>query len=379
MRMTTPIASVAVLSTAVVLLAAPPNVPLCPGLTVVTSITQPEGDYESIKTVEAVDGSTVRIKYSSEQPPEKVGGGVRIRKLNASRVVRIADLINAKAYEQVFGTNIPAEIPATTAIGTSRAVLTDLKTKGEADLTLFEIPSASTGSSAKLPTDPKQHPSVFDYTEIYKLRRAESTPVKVPIIVNGAKTELPAIHANGRSDFYGYKAEFFFLDDEDNPIALKWRLGIGAATGEKAGGDRNTLQVVKLSYSCSGSAAKQSVLEQALAETGRVDVYDVYFSFNSDELREESEPTLQEIGDILRRHPDWKLSIAGHTDNIGGDTPNLDLSKRRAAAVKNALVTQFGVNTARLTTTGFGRSRPVDTNDTPEGRAHNRRVELMRQ
>ena len=359
--------------------AAPQNIPLCPGLTVVTAISQPEGDYESIKTVEGMDNSIVRLKYSMEQPPENVGGGSRIRKLNTSRMVRIADLVNAKSYEQIFGTNVPVEIPGTTAIGASKAVLTALKTKGEAELTMFEIPPALTGSSSKIPADPKQHPSVFDYVEVYKLRRAEATSVKVPILVNGTKTDLPAIHATGRSDFYGYQAEFFFLDDENNPLALKWRLGIGSATGEKAGGDRNTLQVLKIAYACSGSAAKQSLLERALADTGHADVYDIYFSFNSDELREESEPTLQEIGDILRRHPDWKLRIAGHTDGIGGDAPNLDLSKRRAAAVKNALVARFGVNTTRLTTTGYGRSRPVDTNDSPEGRAHNRRVELTRE
>src|SRR5205807_9596172 len=106
--------------------------------------------------------------------------------------------------------------------------------------------------------------------------------------------------------------------------------------------------------------------------------YDIYFDFNSDEIRDESEPTLHDIGDILRRHPEWKLSIAGHTDSIGGDAPNLDLSKRRAAAVKNALVARFGVNNGRLVTTGYGKSRPVDTNETPEGRARNRRVELVK-
>ena len=87
---------------------------------------------------------------------------------------------------------------------------------------------------------------------------------------------------------------------------------------------------------------------------------------------------LKEIGDLLRRHPDWKLSIAGHTDGIAGDAFNLDLSKRRAAAVKNALVTGFGANAERLTTTGYGKSRPQDTNETPEGRARNRRVELVK-
>jgi outer membrane protein OmpA-like peptidoglycan-associated protein len=361
--------------------ATPPGgkIPLCPGLTVVTAISQPEGDYESIKTVESMDANTVRLKYSTEQPPERLaGGGSRIRKLTLSRVVRISDLANGKLYEQIFGTNIPAEMPGTTAIGTSRAVLTAVKTQGEAELGVFNIPPASIGSSYKISSDRKQHPNVFDYTETYKLRRVERTAVKIPVIVNEARTELPAIHVTGRSDFYGYKAEFFFLDDESNPLSLKWRLGIGATAGQNAGADRDTLQVIKIAFRCSSPPGGMSLLEHALAETGHADVYDIYFDFNSDEIRDESEPTLHDIGDILRRHPEWKLSIAGHTDSIGGDAPNLDLSKRRAAAVKNALVARFGVNNGRLVTTGYGKSRPVDTNETPEGRARNRRVELVK-
>lgn len=355
------------------------KIPLCPGLTIVTAISQKEGDYESIKTVTSLDGGKVQLKYSSEQPPEQIGGGLRIRKINVARVVRADDLLNATQYEEIFGTNIPTEMPGTTAIGTSRAVLKSLKTKGEAELALFDIPPAPPGSSSKLSADPKQHPNVFDYIERYKLRVVPTeTQVRVPLIVNDVKTELPAIAAAGRSEFYGYQAQFVFLDDENNPLALKWRLGIGAGSGVKAGGDRDTLQVIKIAYNCAASPPGQSWLERALAETGRADIYSIYFSFNSDELRQESEPTLREIADILRRHPDWKLSVAGHTDSIGSDAANLDLSKRRAASVKNALVTRFSANASRLVTDGFGKSRPVDTNDTEEGRARNRRVELVR-
>jgi outer membrane protein OmpA-like peptidoglycan-associated protein len=358
--------------------AAGTSIPLCPGLTIVTAISQKEGDYESIKTVTSLDGGKVQLKYSSEQPPEQVGGGLRIRKINVPRIVRVNDLISATQYEQIFGTNIPPEMPGTTAIGTSRAVLLALKTKGEAELGMFDIPPAQPGSLSKISADSMQHPNVFDYTETYKLQRAESTPVMLPLIVNDSRTQVPAIHTIGRSEYYGYRAEFFFLDDENNPLALKWRLGIGAGAGANAGGDRDTLQVIKINYHCSAATAAQSGLERALAETGRADIYSIYFSVNSDELREESEPTLREIGDILRRHPDWKLSVAGHTDSIGGGVPNLDLSKRRAASVKNALVTRFGVGAARLMTDGYGKSRPVDTNETEEGRGRNRRVELVR-
>ena len=137
--------------------------------------------------------------------------------------------------------------------------------------------------------------------------------------------------------------------------------GAGAAPGRGAGG--------------SGSAA---LLEDSLAKTGRAEVYSPYFASNSDEIREESEPTLQELADVLRRHPDWKVSIEGHTDSIGTDAYNLQLSQKRADAVRNALVSKKGVAGTRLTTAGFGESRPKDTNDTLEGRARNRRVELVR-
>jgi outer membrane protein OmpA-like peptidoglycan-associated protein len=78
------------------------------------------------------------------------------------------------------------------------------------------------------------------------------------------------------------------------------------------------------------------------------------------------------------RHPDWKLSVEGHTDGIASDSYNLYLSRKRAAAVKTALVTRYGTAEGRLTTAGFGKTHPRDTNDTLAGRARNRRVELVR-
>ena len=137
------------------------KIPLCPGLTIVTAISQKEGDYESIKTVTSLDGGKVQLKYSSEQPPEQVGGGLRMRKLNVSRIVGMNDLIAAKQYEQIFGTYIPAEMPGTTAIGVSRAVLRDLKTKNEAELAMFDIPPLI--GAFKVSADAKQHPNVYDY------------------------------------------------------------------------------------------------------------------------------------------------------------------------------------------------------------------------
>ena len=158
--------------------------------------------------------------------------------------------------------------------------------------------------------------------------------------------------------------------------------------------DKDVLQVTKITYRCgepsltgSGQNGGQpppagtggGSLERSLSESGHADVYSIYFSFNSDVIREESEPTFREIAEVLRRHADWKLQVNGHTDGIGTDQYNLDLSKRRAAAVKDALVKRYGIDAGRLGTAGFGKSRPKDTNDTLEGRSRNRRVELVRQ
>jgi hypothetical protein len=119
-------------------------------------------------------------------------------------------------------------------------------------------------------------------------------------------------------------------------------------------------------------------LEQQLAKSKRVDVYGIYFDFASDSLRPESAPILQEIATALASHPEWKLTITGHTDSVGGSASNLDLSRRRSARVRRALVEQYKTDSLRMTTSGSGDSQPKDVNSTPEGRARNRRVELVR-
>jgi outer membrane protein OmpA-like peptidoglycan-associated protein len=119
-------------------------------------------------------------------------------------------------------------------------------------------------------------------------------------------------------------------------------------------------------------------LEQALLEDGRAQIPDIYFASGSDRIREESEAVLLEIANVLKRHPDWKLNVEGHTDSLAADDFNLGLSQRRAAAVKAALVARYGIDANRLAPEGFGETRPRASNETPVGRAHNRRVELVR-
>lgn len=126
-------------------------------------------------------------------------------------------------------------------------------------------------------------------------------------------------------------------------------------------------------------AAGGKKLYDALAEKGRVATQGIYFDTGSDRLRPESSATLKEIGTMLKEHPELKLTIEGHTDNVGAAESNQALSDKRAAAVRQFLVDTYQVDAGRLTAKGLGQTKPVAPNDTPEGRQSNRRVELVKQ
>jgi outer membrane protein OmpA-like peptidoglycan-associated protein len=121
------------------------------------------------------------------------------------------------------------------------------------------------------------------------------------------------------------------------------------------------------------------VLWDALAAKGRWVTQGILFATGKAELRPESRPVLKEIAGTMKQHDDLKLLIEGHTDNVGSAASNLALSDARAAAVKAALVGEFGIAADRLTTKGLGDTKPAVPNTTSEGRAQNRRVELVKQ
>lgn len=125
-------------------------------------------------------------------------------------------------------------------------------------------------------------------------------------------------------------------------------------------------------------AAGGKKLYDALAEKGRVSTQGIYFDTGSDAIRQESAPTLKEIGAMLKDHPDLKLTIEGHTDNVGKAETNQALSEKRAAAVRQYLIDNYQVDASRLDAQGLGQTKPVGTNDTAEGRQQNRRVELVK-
>ncbi|HSE26640.1 MAG TPA: OmpA family protein, partial [Gemmatimonadales bacterium] len=125
--------------------------------------------------------------------------------------------------------------------------------------------------------------------------------------------------------------------------------------------------------------SETDVLYDALAAKGRWATQGILFATGKADLQPESRPVLKEIATTLREHPDLRVLIEGHTDNVGGAAANLKLSEARAAAVKAALVGQFGIPADRITTRGLGDTKPAAPNTTAEGRAQNRRVEVVKQ
>ena len=120
-----------------------------------------------------------------------------------------------------------------------------------------------------------------------------------------------------------------------------------------------------------------SAMAEEISASGRVALYGIYFDFNKAALKPESKPTLDEIAKLLNELPELELVVVGHTDNVGSLDHNMALSKQRAAAVEAALVQDHGIPAQRLTSWGIGYLSPVATNQTDDGRALNRRVELV--
>jgi hypothetical protein len=116
-----------------------------------------------------------------------------------------------------------------------------------------------------------------------------------------------------------------------------------------------------------------------IKSTGHATVYGIYFDTGKSEVKPESQAALQEVAKLLSSDPGLKLLVVGHTDSVGQIEANMKLSQARAEAVVQALTKNYGVAAARLKAQGAGPIAPVATNRTEEGRAKNRRVELVEQ
>lgn len=340
------------------------KVPLREGLTFVDSWRRFNGDVENIYKVQAVTPNQVEVSNSGLGFTNNKA--VQGNQQNTRRLVCRADLLNAGTYVTVNDVQLPDIIPGTTVFSLSQKSLEQLKATGT-----FPIVYESLVHIGQ---------RMVPIPETAEMTRVEAADVNYPVILNGQPTNLPVIHARGHFHFSGadkvkklYKdpsflnedGEIFVLDDPGNPLTLLWAMG-----------PVFQVRVVSIAYP---EDKPKPQIEDQLAKQKKAVIYGIYFDFNQASIKKESEPVLKEIADAMKNNPDWVLTVNGYTDNIGGDAYNLDLSKKRAASVKKALVEQYGIAATRLATDGFGASGPVDTNETLEGRARNRRVELIRQ
>jgi outer membrane protein OmpA-like peptidoglycan-associated protein len=201
------------------------------------------------------------------------------------------------------------------------------------------------------------------------LRQYESALGKAGFVtlVAGRVDKLPA-HATIGGQAFGS----FRLDRDGKPAVY-----VNLSATDQGGWMESTLTIAEPGQMERKLEADAGGFYKALEEKGRVAVYGINFDTGKATIRADSEAVLSEIRKLLVDHPDLRLKVEGHTDNVGVPAANRKLSEARASAVVAWLGRQ-GINADRLTPAGFGDAKPIVDNATEDGRARNRRVELAR-
>lgn len=330
-----------------------------PGLIIVSAVHDlvQNKDYEAVVTVDAIDAQGLHKSEHWTIPNPQAPGGVEHESYQS--LERPQD--SAQAHRLILWhlRGDPETFPGATWSTASMAVFEELRSRGESTVAVGAV-SKNDGAL----------PGLLSARKYFRgtLHRLGSETVRV--LLDGVPTALPTLHAGGTLTLPSDSApvEFWWLDDPATRFALKFTI------------QGSTMQVVRIDrpQGSNPDIGVASPLQALSGKSCRSEVPGIYFLTDSAELLAVSEPAISRIAALLGTHPDWVLTIEGHTDNTGGDEHNLDLSKRRAASLKSELVRRYHIAEQRLTTVGYGRARPIDTNDTLEGRAHNRRVEIAR-
>lgn len=334
-----------------------PRIPLTKGMVVTTAVQKPNGDEEQIAVIS--DATDAYVEISVEFRSLVNGKPVSDKRI---RRVRREDMASSNKQNTVFQTGDALMFPGST-MGMSKASFTQLKTTGKVALVIGTV--ARYGEQENLP-------AILDVTSGRKyfrgtLTRIGNATVPISVKINGKPVVIQTIHAKGVFTVAGDRVdiETWVADNSDNPIGLRNRQG------------RSVFQTIRIDYPA--ARPQVSVLQQSLASGAcRAELSGVYFDFGKATLLPQSSAALSAVAELMKKNPGWNLRVEGHTDNVGSASYNLDLSKRRAAAVSAALTTQYKLPSARLNANGFGATKPVAKNDTLEGRAANRRVELAR-
>lgn len=340
-------------------------VPMIPGLTLTTMWQRtPSEEFECLLQITAVDATGIDGTYSCATPEGEK---------SYPRRLCVADLAGARALITQTGTHtvlgadgkqLPETVVGATWFSLSQHEFAQLASNG-AFLHHYLQPM-------------ERRPGQLAIDSRAELRREARETAR--LAVNHGTVEVPVIRVSGAADHWRFGARekgritALVLDDERFPLLVDYAHYVDGIAEPVF-----RVNFAKVSFPSAGSAGETAAsdLERQLAEEKSVDVYGIYFAFNSDRIRPESEPVLQEIAALMQRHSGWKLTIHGHTDDVGDASYNVTLSARRGEAVRRALV-ELGIAESRLSSAGHGARAPREPNDTPEGRARNRRVELVR-
>jgi outer membrane protein OmpA-like peptidoglycan-associated protein len=293
-------------------------------------------DAESWITFGKVGTETFDINYSSS------------RGMRAVRRILVPDRATARILVLGYNSKMPLVMPETTTLGTSAAVLEQLRTTGRA-------PSSIIYDAALNKVD-------GEFTLV-------DAKAKFEVQLGNEVVQVPALVATGKFKGRSKTASgtFTFLNDKNNPVLLEYSVNF---SGESVTRTERMVRAV-------AGVPLRSEMEQALATVRKFRTYGIHFDFDKASIRAESDRLIADMALTLKNNPLWTLRIIGHTDSIGDAAYNKKLSLARAESLKKALVKR-GISPARLEVAGAGAADPVASNKTLQGRALNRRVELER-
>jgi outer membrane protein OmpA-like peptidoglycan-associated protein len=347
---------------------AAPRIPLVTGLVLGSVLHSPIGEREDVLEIQSAE--PIGVHYAWHERTITTDGdttdGFRKRFVSAN------DLAGAPRFDDTFGRDEQVR-PGFTALTLSSAVYRQLHDAGSTPFSLMMIPREARATSR---TSTALLDVLFTASRVrYKgsLTRISPAPERFPLLLNGARAALPALHLKGNFANGLRRAEWdlWVLADSAHPLILKSVL------------EGDVFQMVRADLPDSqparrGPTAESRLLEEELVKRCRLELPGVYFAFGTAAIDPISDRALAELARSLAAHPEWKVTVEGHTDSVGTDAANATLSKRRAEAVRARLAERHGVDTREWGAAGYGATRPRESNATIEGRARNRRVELVR-
>jgi outer membrane protein OmpA-like peptidoglycan-associated protein len=345
-----------------------PRIPLIAGLVLGSVLHSPLGEREDVLEVTGADTSGVHYAWHERTITADGDTTTGFRR----RFVRANDLAGAPRFDDIFGKDEQVR-PGFTALSISSAVYLKVRDAGMAPFSMIVTPLESRDMTASAtPLSGLLAPPRARYKG--SLTRVSPRPEPFPLLVNGSRAELPALRLKGSfaDGLRRTEWDLWVLADSAHPLVLKSVL-LG-----------DVFQVVRADLPVeqppgAGKPLEPKLMEEALAEECRLELPGVYFAFGTAAIDPISDRALAELAQALAPHRDWTFTVEGHTDSVGTAAANQVLSRRRAEAVRARLAERHGLDTHAWGATGYGATRPRESNATIEGRARNRRVELVRE